>query len=122
MNDYKQVIVVRTDLKLSKGKIAVQVAHAAVTLVLNILKANNKLWIKWLNEWLEEGQKKIVLKVKDLNELLDLYNAALKEGLPAVIIRDAGLTEVPPNTITCIGIGPAPAELIDKITGGLKLL
>ncbi|OYT26410.1 MAG: aminoacyl-tRNA hydrolase [Thermoprotei archaeon ex4572_64] len=119
---YKQVIVVRTDLKLSCGKIAAQVAHGSVSLILNILEGSNKIWKEWLNEWLISGQKKIVLAVNSLNELLELEEKARKLDLPTMIIQDAGLTEIPPGTITVLAIGPAPEELVNKVTGHLKLL
>ena len=116
--EFKQAIVVRTDLQMGKGKIAVQVAHAAVSAVLKTQKSRRE----WLEAWLEQGQKKVVLKVSNLDELLDLYRRAKEEGLPAVVVRDAGLTQLEPGTITAIAIGPAPAYMVDKVTGTLKLL
>lgn len=110
---FKQAIIVRKDLKLSKGKLAVQVAHAA------LLAAEKSSWKK---EWQEKGQKKIVLWCNDLKELLYLYGEAKKAHLPCALISDAGLTEIEPGTKTCLGIGPAPEEKIDKITGNLKLI
>jgi len=118
MEEFKQVIVVRTDLKMSKGKLATQVAHAAVTCVLKALKTNKK----WVDEWVKQGQKKVVLRVEDLNELLKIYNTARTKKLPVAIIADAGRTGLEPGTITCIGIGPAPSKIIDDITSRLKLL
>lgn len=118
----KMVIVVRSDLDMGKGKIAAQVAHAAVSLVLDILSSSNEDWKKWLNEWLSIGQPKIVLKVPNLDELIKRYEKAKELKLPTTIIEDAGKTQLEPGTITCIGIGPAPSEIIDKITGDLKLL
>jgi len=115
---YKQVIIVRKDLKLSKGKLAVQVAHASVTALENC----RKLGKDWAEQWLSEGQKKVVVEVENLSALIFHYEMARREGLPCALIEDAGLTEIPPGTITCVGIGPAPAELVDKITGKLKLL
>jgi len=111
---YKLVILVREDLNISCGKLAVQVAHAAVECV---MKSKKEI----LEKWLEEGAKKVVLKVKDLNELLHYYNLAKEEGLNVVLIKDAGLTEIEPGTITVVGIGPDEEEKIDKITGKLKL-
>ncbi len=114
----KLVVVVRTDLNMGKGKICAQVAHAAVECVLETLKRNPEKVEKWRNE----GAKKIVLKVKSEKELIKIYERAKKEGLVTVLIKDAGLTQIPPGTITCVGIGPDEDEKIDKITGHLKLL
>ena len=111
----KQVIVVRTDLKMGKGKLAAQVAHASVAA---FLKAG--FFAK--RKWLRQGMKKIVLKVSSEKELLEIYRKAKKLKLPCELIRDAGLTQVEPGTITALGIGPAEDEKIDKITGNLKLL
>lgn len=112
---YKQCIIARDDLKLSKGKLAVQVAHAAVSAY--------ELADKEVREaWKKEGQKKVVLKVEKLQDLFELKETAEKHGLPAILIKDAGLTLLPPDTITVLGIGPAEAEKLDKITGHLKLL
>jgi PTH2 family peptidyl-tRNA hydrolase len=111
---YKLVIVVREDLKVSPGKLAAQVAHAAVECV---LQSDREL----INLWRKEGAKKVVLKVPSLCELLEIYKQAKDLGLTSVLIRDAGLTEVEPGTITCVGIGPDLEEKIDKVTGNLKL-
>jgi PTH2 family peptidyl-tRNA hydrolase len=109
----KQVIVVRKDLKMSIGKTAAQVAHASI-------EAAEKS--KWKKDWLADSQKKTVLKCDTDEELHAIYDAAKRSGLPVSIIADAGRTELPPGTVTCVGIGPAPDEQIDKITGKLKLL
>jgi PTH2 family peptidyl-tRNA hydrolase len=115
MKGYKQVIVVRDDLNLSKGKLAVQVAHASVI----GYERSDKETIK---EWKINGQKKIVLKVKDIKELMILKERAEREGLTTGIVRDAGLTEIPPGTITALVIGPEEEGKIDRVTGGLPLL
>ncbi len=115
---YKQVIIVRTDIRMGKGKLAAQVAHAAVS----SLKEAERSRPEWAQAWLSEGQPKIVTKVGGLEELLRRYRAALDAGLPAALIVDRGLTQLEPGTTTCAGIGPAPVEIIDRITGDLKLL
>ena len=116
--DYKMVIVARTDLALSRGKLAVQVAHAAVTCALDTKKENSK----WFNKWKIEGAKKAVVKVESEQDFFLLKNKADELKIISHIISDAGLTEVPPGTNTVLGIGPAPSNLIDKITGDLPLL
>ncbi|MDH5806437.1 MAG: peptidyl-tRNA hydrolase Pth2 [candidate division WOR-3 bacterium] len=118
MMKYKQAIIVRKDIKMSKGKIAAQVAHAAIS---SYIETMNKK-PNWAEEWLIEGQKKVILKVESLEELMEIKNKVEKEGLPNSLISDAGLTELEPGTITCLGIGPAPSSEINKIVGHLKLL
>ncbi len=114
---YKQVIVFRSDLKLSKGKIAAQAGHAAVSAAEEAQKRHKAWW----NAWISEGQCKIAVKVKNEKQLLELEKQAKELALPSSLIVDRGLTEVPPGTITCLGIGPAPVEKVDKITGNLPL-
>jgi len=113
----KVVAVVRLDLDISRGKTAVQVAHAAVMCALDS-RARAK---PWLDRWLDEGQRKVVLKAPDLKTLRHLKERAEAEGLVSVLVQDAGLTEVEPGTVTCLGIGPAPDEVVDRITGQLPL-
>jgi PTH2 family peptidyl-tRNA hydrolase len=118
LDELKQVIVVRNDLKMGKGKIATQVAHAAVTAFYETLLKNRKI----AEEWLNQGQKKIVVKVNSLDELLELYEKAKSNYLNVVLVEDRGLTQLPEGTITCIAIGPHNSAEIDKLTGKLKLL
>jgi len=115
---YKQVIIFRTDLKLSKGKLAAQAGHAAVSAVEEARKHRKEWW----DGWLREGQCKIAVKVRDEKTLCELEIQAKKMGLPHALVVDRGLTEIPPGTVTCLGIGPAPAEKVDQITGSLPLL
>ena len=115
---YKQAVVVRQDLKMSKGKTAAQVAHAAVSSFIVVVDKRPE----WGAMWLKEGQKKVVLKVRSLEDLLEIKKKVDVEHIPNAIISDAGLTELEPGTVTCLGIGPAPNALIDKVTGGLKLV
>jgi len=116
--DYKLVIVVRKDLQLSPGKLAVQVAHAATSCAIQAKKDKPDYFSRWYNE----GQRKIVVKVEGVDELRELFEEARAEGLISILITDAGMTEIPPNTTTCLGIGPAPNNLLDKVTGKLPLL
>ncbi|QKR00021.1 peptidyl-tRNA hydrolase [Metallosphaera tengchongensis] len=116
----KMVIIVRTDINMGKGKIAAQVAHAAVSLVLQAFSGGT--WRDWLDSWLSEGQPKIVVKINSLEDLLSRVERARRDNLPVAVISDAGKTQVEPGTITCAGIGPGPEEEIDRITGDLKLL
>jgi PTH2 family peptidyl-tRNA hydrolase len=116
--EYKQVIAVRTDLDMSKGKIAVQVAHGAVSSAEQTRVLKQDVW----KAWFREGQKKVAVKVGSEEELLELRRNAIGHSLPNALIRDAGMTELPPGTITVLGIGPAKAEIIDEVTGELKLL
>lgn len=115
---YKQAIVVRQDLRMSKGKTSAQVAHAAIS---SFLAARDRR-PEWCQAWLEEGQKKVILKVPSAEELLELKRRAEMERIPNAIIADAGLTELEPGTITCLGLGPAPNATIDRVTGSLGLL
>jgi PTH2 family peptidyl-tRNA hydrolase len=115
---YKQVIVFRSDLKLSRGKVAAQAGHAAVSAAEEARKHHKKWW----EDWIDEGQRKIAVKVKSEKDLLELEKTAIELALPCALIIDKGLTEIPPGTITCLGVGPAPAEEVDKLTGKLPLL
>ena len=117
MVNIKQVIVVRTDLDMGKGKVAAQVGHACVLGAERVRKSNPE----WFSEWFQT-QEKIVLKVSSLKELEQIKQDAIELGVPWSEVTDAGHTQIAPGTITCISIGPAPEEKIDKITGDLKLL
>lgn len=115
---FKMVLVVRGELRLTAGKAAVQAAHAAVMLV----RLAEKRDPASLEEWLRQGQKKIALVVPSLTDLESLERAARGRGVPALWVEDAGFTEVPPGTRTCLGLGPAPDAELDPITGQLDLL
>ena len=117
MGNIKQVIVVRTDLEMGKGKIAAQVGHACVLGSEHVRKSHPE----WYDEW-SNGQEKVVLKVSSIKELQEVKRHAIDLNLPWSEVTDAGHTQIAPGTTTCISIGPAPENLIDKITGDLKLL
>jgi len=116
--EYKMVIVTRKDLKLSPGKLAAQVAHAAVACALSTKKNNSK----WFNKWQNEGAKKAIVKVNCEKDFFPLKEKAESLGIGAHIIEDAGHTEIPSGTKTVLGIGPAPSNIIDQVTGELTLL
>ncbi|HEU4605600.1 MAG TPA: peptidyl-tRNA hydrolase Pth2 [Nitrososphaera sp.] len=116
--EFKQVMVVRRDLGMGTGKIAAQVAHAAV-MSAEKTKAQKR---EWFDAWFHAGQAKVVVKVQGMDELMEVRKRAESLRLPVVQVQDSGLTQIPPGTTTCIGIGPAPADLVDKVTSGLKLL
>ena len=111
----KQIILVRQDLKLPKGKMAAQAAHASVHAV---LKSDPKL----VKAWQEEGMAKIVLKVKDEKELIKYFQLAKDKGLVASLVTDAGKTTIAPGTKTCVGIGPDNENEINWITKDLALM
>jgi len=113
--EIKQVIVVRKDLGMSKGKTAAQVSHASVECMLRSHK-------DIVDAWRASGMKKVILKVENLDELRKVNTEAEDLGLSTAFIKDAGHTEVEPGTITCLGIGPDDEEKINKITGKLQML
>ncbi len=110
----KQVIVVNSALRLPPGKLAAQVAHAAVGAFLRASRSQQRLWI-------EAGMPKVVLACPSENAMLVLLKEANVAGLPVMLITDAGRTVVHAGTPTCIGIGPDAPERIDAITGNLAL-
>ncbi len=110
----KQVIVARRDLDLDAGKLAAQVAHAALT-------AADRADDDARSQWRDGGQKKVVLRADAERDLHELAEEARREGLPHAVIRDAGHTVLEPGTVTTLGIGPAPAAAIDRVTGELSL-
>lgn len=112
------VLVVRTDLNMSKGKIAAQCSHAAVGA---FEKAQRKDPVS-LQIWQNDGQAKVAVKTDSLEEMKEIADSATKLGLITSMIRDAGRTQIAPNSITVLGVGPAPKEVIDQLTGHLKLL
>jgi PTH2 family peptidyl-tRNA hydrolase len=116
--DLKQAILIRMDLQMGTGKKCVQACHASI---ISAEEARTKTPSNYTS-WKEGGQKKVVLKVPDLETLTNRYQMARRMHIPASIIQDAGLTQLEPGTTTAAGIGPAPEDQIDKICGDLKLL
>jgi PTH2 family peptidyl-tRNA hydrolase len=118
MTELKQVIVARTDIGMGKGKLAAQVAHASLAAVEESMRGSRE----WYSAWKDQGQAKVVVKAAGESELMELLKKAKTMGLPAALIQDRGLTQLEPGTVTCLAIGPAPAAMVDKVTGQLKLL
>jgi len=146
MKDVKQVIVIRKDLNMRKGKMIAQGSHASMAVIFNYMFPNyqsSELSIKngflephkfcislpegeigeEIKQWMTGMFKKIVVGVDSLSELVNVYQAAKAAGLPCSLIEDKGLTEFGGEiTITACAIGPASSEKIDPITGKLTLL
>ncbi|XP_036609954.1 peptidyl-tRNA hydrolase 2, mitochondrial [Trichosurus vulpecula] len=115
--EFKMILVVRNDLKMGKGKVAAQCSHAAVSAYKQVQRRNPEL----LKQWEYCGQPKVVVKAPDEESLAELLTHAKVLGLTVSLIQDAGRTQVEPGSRTVLGIGPGPADLIDKVTGHLKL-
>jgi peptidyl-tRNA hydrolase, PTH2 family len=113
------VLVLRGELRLTAGKAAVQAAHAAVLLAERGWGGKRS---DVFRDWQATGQRKIAVVVPTLDELRALAAEAKARGLPTVLVEDAGLTEVAPGTITCLGIGPGRPVDVDAVTGKLPLL
>lgn len=111
----KQVIVIRNDLKMSKGKTAAQACHAC-------LGSYKKVNTDKIQDWERDGEKKVIVKVNRLEKLFEIKEIAKKNNVPNYMVKDAGRTEIPTGTITCLGIGPDDDEIVDKVTQNLKLL
>lgn len=118
MDEVKQVILVRTDLDMGKGKMAAQCCHASVMSYMAALRENKEI----VDQWIKEGQKKIVLKVDDDKAIKKLFEAFKFKNIPCALVNDAGLTQLPPGTITTLGVGPWKKSEIDFFTSALKLL
>jgi len=116
-NEYKQVLITCKELKMSKGKIVAQCAHVAVKAAINALNYCPDIY----NKWNLEGYKKIALVVETQDELVSIYEL-VKDKIPSAIVVDAGLTQIEPNSITAIAIGPWLSKAIDMVTKGLRLL
>jgi len=116
--EIKQVIIIRSDLDMNRGKMVAQGAHASLMSYLEAERADKKI----AKEWLDLGEKKIVLKVGDEEALTKLYKAFEFKKVPCALVSDAGLTQLPPGTKTALGIGPWKSSEIDLFTKSLKLL
>jgi PTH2 family peptidyl-tRNA hydrolase len=141
----KLVLVVRTDLGMTKGmlnfrviliwradiltgamagKIAAQCSHATLACYKSLSRAasTSPQAAALLRRWESLGQAKIAVQVKSQEEILDLRKQARALGVTAEVIQDAGRTQIEAGSMTVLGVGPAPRSMVDKVTGGLKLL
>ncbi|KAK5989303.1 Peptidyl-tRNA hydrolase 2 [Cladobotryum mycophilum] len=119
----KLVLVVRTDLGMTKGKIAAQCSHATLACYKKLARAEpDSPERKVLSRWERLGQAKIAVQIKSQEELLELQKKARELGLTAEVIQDAGRTQIEAGSMTVLGVGPAPKSLVDQVTGHLKLL
>ncbi|KAK4372608.1 hypothetical protein RND71_007992 [Anisodus tanguticus] len=117
LEDFKMVLVVRNDLKMGKGKIAAQCSHAT----LGLYKKLHNRAPKALNRWEMCGQVKVVVKIESEDDMLVLQETAKSLNIPTHITIDAGRTQIAPNSRTVMAI-LGPADMVDDVTGGLKLL
>ncbi len=117
-DEIKQAIILRSDLEMSRGKVAAQAAHASLMSYFQAEKIDKAV----AKEWLGTGEKKIVLKVSDEESLVKLFRAFEFRGVPCALVTDAGLTEIPPGSKTALGVGPWQSSKINEFTSGLKLL
>jgi len=116
MVKYKQAILVNMSLKMTKGKIAAQVAHASLDAALNSI---NK---KSFKKWRQSGQGKIVLKCPDTKTMIKLHRQAKSRKMTTSMTTDAGITQVPPGSKTALAIGPETEENLGKLISEFKLL
>lgn len=139
MSEVKQVIVMRADLKMRRGKECAQAAHASMKVILDMMKISDSsidfgddvervdyvLTIPYhgaIDTWLEGNFAKICVAVNSEEELMNIFYSAKEARLPCALIVDSGKTEFNGVlTKTCIAIGPWYSEEIDKVTGHLKL-
>ncbi|SMN20616.1 similar to Saccharomyces cerevisiae YBL057C PTH2 One of two (see also PTH1) mitochondrially-localized peptidyl-tRNA hydrolases [Maudiozyma saulgeensis] len=121
--EVRMALVIRTDLKMEKGKVAAQCAHAALGCFRLIATDPSKKSYNPVltNRWLHGGQAKITLKCQNKEMMDELYAKALSLDVNAVVIHDAGRTQIAAGSATVLGIGPAPKSVLDQITGDLKL-
>jgi len=114
---HKMVLIIRTDLKMQKGKAAAQCSHATLGVYKKALKQNKQA----VDVWSSQGQAKITLQVPNEIQMEELASQAKAAGMVNYTVADAGRTQVAAGSHTVLAIGPAPSAEIDKITRHLKL-
>lgn len=118
LKSMKMAIIVRSDLKMTKGKTCSQVAHGAVICYQESLKKNPEA----LKLWLNSGQPKVVLKTSSQEDLERLHTESKNAGIVSVLVCDAGRTQIKSGTMTVLSLGPDYSEKIDLLVKDLKLL
>eukprot|EP01026_Neomeris_dumetosa_P077144 TRINITY_DN8310_c0_g1_i2.p2 TRINITY_DN8310_c0_g1~~TRINITY_DN8310_c0_g1_i2.p2 ORF type:complete len:230 (+),score=34.41 TRINITY_DN8310_c0_g1_i2:45-692(+) len=116
----KVIFLIRTDLQMSKGKVASQVGHAAIAMYKRMYKRSKET----VKSWEEYGASKIALRLESETELFSIKESAQKRGVPVQIVVDSGKTgteSIKPGTRTVMVMGPAPQSILGEITGHLKL-
>ncbi|XP_076068001.1 peptidyl-tRNA hydrolase 2, mitochondrial-like isoform X3 [Oratosquilla oratoria] len=114
---HKLVLVVRSDLKMGKGKVAAQCSHATLKAYKQVKQNQPGI----LRTWEMNGQPKVVVKIDNEEDLIELTATARTVGLTTSLIQDAGRTQIAPGSRTVLGVGPGPSDLVDQVTGHLKL-
>lgn len=123
MSDIKQVIVMRNDLGMRKGKMIAQGAHASMAFLGHFLRSDVRDLTEEESSWIDGSFTKICVYVNSQEELLEIYSKAKDAGLTVHMITDSGKTEFNGvHTRTCLAIGPHSSEKINNITGHLPLL
>jgi PTH2 family peptidyl-tRNA hydrolase len=123
----KQVIVMRHDLKMRRGKQIAQGAHASMSFICRRLQEAGSVSLDDFTEaqraWLTGSFAKVCCRVNSEHELMDIHDKALKAGLEVHLIKDSGKTEFRGEpTQTCLAVGPDVSEKVDEVTGQLELL
>lgn len=119
--ELKMVLVARTDLSMTQGKIAAQAVHAALAAYRTAIEFNPSEVIRWVND----GEKVVVVRAPEHAGPAFLHERAEQAtslGLPTFLVADAGRTQVAPGSETVLAVGPGPAQTVDAITGDLRLL
>ncbi|CCH58557.1 hypothetical protein TBLA_0A07680 [Henningerozyma blattae CBS 6284] len=121
--EVRMALIIRQDLEMTKGKIAAQCCHAALSCfrLIGTDPSRESYNLNMLNRWLRGGQAKITLKCPNKEVLDELYAKAISLGINATVIHDAGRTQIAAGSATVLGLGPAPKAILDQVTGELKL-
>lgn len=121
--EVRMTLIIRQDLKMTKGKAAAQCLHATLALYKKMTNSTLESYNpEMVERWeYENGQAKITLQVPNQEEMDTLFAQALSLGINSYIVHDAGRTQIAAGSATVLGLGPAPKLVIDQITKDLKL-